>query len=88
MNVLGEIRQKHFTQTDLQPTSYKCFGKKKNFSRIDAYKANKRGKEKRLEPMSLDDFYGRIEKSDKAFQNGDIITQDELREEIKRWRVT
>jgi hypothetical protein len=28
---------KHLTQPDLQLTSYKCFGKKKNFSRIDAY---------------------------------------------------
>jgi len=36
-------------------------------------------------PMSLDDFHARIEASEKAYERGETITQDELREEIKTW---
>ncbi len=38
-----------------------------------------------LEPMSLEEFHARMEKSEKAYQRGDVTTQDQLREEIKRW---
>ncbi|UCH95211.1 MAG: hypothetical protein JSV88_33890 [Candidatus Aminicenantes bacterium] len=41
-----------------------------------------------LEPMSLETFYSRIEDSEEALERGDIITQNELREEIKRWKKT
>lgn len=36
--------------------------------------------------MPLDTFYARIEESEKALERGEIITQDDLREEIKTWK--
>ncbi len=41
-----------------------------------------------LQPMSLEEFHSRVEESEKAYQRGDVTTQDQLREEIKRWPVT
>jgi len=41
-----------------------------------------------LEPMSLETFYSRIEDSEEALERGDVITQNELREEIKTWEKT
>lgn len=37
-------------------------------------------------PMDLDTFYNKIEESEKAFERGDIISQDQLKEEIKTWQ--
>lgn len=42
--------------------------------------------EEKFKPMPLDAFYARIEESDKALERGEIITQDDLREEIKTWK--
>ena len=39
-----------------------------------------------LEPMSLETFYARIEESEKAMNRGEIITQDDLKEEVKTWK--
>ena len=39
-----------------------------------------------VEPMTLEAFYKRIEESEKALQRGEIITQENLREEIKTWK--
>jgi hypothetical protein len=39
----------------------------------------------RLIPMTLDEFYSRIEESEKALEKGEVITQDELRAEIGSW---
>jgi transcriptional regulator of NAD metabolism len=44
--------------------------------------------EEDLKPMSLETFYSRIEESEQALQRGEVITQDELREEIKTWEKT
>ena len=49
---------------------------------------NKREQEENLGPMSLETFYRRIEESEEALQRGEVITQDELREEIKTWKKT
>jgi hypothetical protein len=45
-----------------------------------------KGEEYNLEPMSLETFYARIEESEKAMNRGEIITQDELKEEVKTWK--
>ncbi|MCP5106474.1 MAG: hypothetical protein GY950_24025 [bacterium] len=42
--------------------------------------------EEKFKPMPLDTFYARIEESEKALERGEIITQDDLREEIKTWK--
>jgi len=39
-----------------------------------------------IEPMPLDTFYALIEESEKSLERGEIITQDDLREEIKTWK--
>lgn len=41
-----------------------------------------------VRPMDLDTFYGRIEESEEALQRGEVITQNELKEEIKTWKKT
>ena len=58
--------------------------------RIKAFIENLLGKKPAvdLEPMSLKTFYSRIEDSEAALERGDIITQNELREEIKTWKKT
>ncbi len=37
-------------------------------------------------PMSIDTFYQKIDESQKAFERGDVISQDQLRNEIKTWQ--
>ena len=39
-----------------------------------------------MEPMPLETFYARIEESEEALERGEIITQDDLREEIETWK--
>lgn len=58
--------------------------------RIKAFIENiiRRKQEEDLEPMSIETFYSRIEESEQALQRGEVITQDELREEIKTWEKT
>lgn len=58
--------------------------------RIKAFIENtiRRKQEEDLEPMSLETFYGRIEESEQALERGEVITQDELRKEIKTWEKT
>ncbi len=46
----------------------------------------KKRDEENLEPMTLESFYARVEESEKALERGEIITQDDLREEIKTER--
>lgn len=57
--------------------------------RIKAFIENiiRRKQEKDLKPMSIETFYSRIEESEQALQRGEVITQDELREEIKTWET-
>lgn len=38
-----------------------------------------------LAPMSLDEFYSRIENSEKAIQKGKIISQEDLEKESENW---
>ncbi len=38
--------------------------------------------------MSLETYYSRIEESEQALERGEVITQDELRKEIKTWEKT
>jgi len=45
----------------------------------------KKTSSEKIKPMSLDAFYSKIENSEKAFKNGKVISQDELRKEIKSW---
>lgn len=47
---------------------------------------SRKKEEYNLEPMSLETFYARIEESEKAMDRGEIITQDELKEEVKTWK--
>ena len=58
--------------------------------RIKAFIENiiRRKQEEDLKPMSIETFYSRIEESEQALQRGEVITQDELREEINRWEKT
>jgi hypothetical protein len=58
--------------------------------RIKAFIENiiRRKQEEDLEPISLETFYGRIEESEQALERGEVITQDELRKEIKTWEKT
>lgn len=59
--------------------------------RIKAFIENiirRKQEEEDLEPMSIETFYSRIEESEQALQRGEVITQDELREEIKTWQKT
>ena len=58
--------------------------------RIKAFIENiiRRKQEEDLKPMSIETFYSRIEESEQALQRGEVITQDELREEIKTWEKT
>jgi hypothetical protein len=58
--------------------------------RIKAFIENiiRRKQEEDLKPMSIETFYSRIEESEQALQRGEVITQDELREEIKAWEKT
>lgn len=37
-------------------------------------------------PMTLEEFYKRIEESEYAYRTGNFITHDELKEEIKTWK--
>ncbi|MCP5053703.1 MAG: hypothetical protein GY940_41440 [bacterium] len=45
-------------------------------------------REEQMQPMSLDEFYAKIDESEKAYERGEFTTQDELREEINTWRKT
>ena len=45
----------------------------------------KKTSEEKISPMSLDTFYNKIESSDKALKNGQVISQNDLRKEIKLW---
>jgi hypothetical protein len=58
--------------------------------RIKAFIENiiRRKQEEDLKPMSIETFYSRIEESEQALQRGEVITQAELREEIKTWEKT
>jgi hypothetical protein len=58
--------------------------------RIKAFIENiiRRKQEEDLEPMSLETFYARIEESEQALERGEVITQGELRKEIKTWEKT
>jgi hypothetical protein len=38
-----------------------------------------------LSPMSLDEFYSRIERSKKAIQKGKVISQEDLEKESENW---
>ncbi len=40
----------------------------------------------KLQPMSIEVFYNKIDAAGKALENGDTITQENLREEIKTWK--
>ena len=40
---------------------------------------------KEIEPMSLEEFYQRIEASELAIKNGKIISQNELEKESENW---
>ena len=39
-----------------------------------------------VEPMDLETFFAKIDESEKAFEQGKTISQQELRKEIKSWR--
>jgi hypothetical protein len=59
--------------------------------RIKAFIENiirRKQEEEDLKPMSIETFYSRIEESEQALRRGEVITQDELREEIKTWEKT
>jgi hypothetical protein len=38
-----------------------------------------------LSPMSLDEFYSRIDKSEQAIKKGQVISQKDLEKESKNW---
>ncbi|HLG34891.1 MAG TPA: hypothetical protein VI757_08440 [Bacteroidia bacterium] len=40
----------------------------------------------RPERMDIETFFAKIDESEKAFEQGRTISQDELRKEIKHWR--
>jgi hypothetical protein len=39
-----------------------------------------------VEPMDLETFFGKIDESEKAYEQGKTISQNNLRKEIKNWR--
>jgi hypothetical protein len=43
------------------------------------------GKEN-LEPMSLSDFYAKIDSSEKAYADGKVTSQEDLKNEILTWK--
>ena len=41
---------------------------------------------KKTTPISLEEFYARIDASEKAVQEGKMISGEQLRKEIKEWK--
>ena len=39
-----------------------------------------------LKPMSLEAFYSKIDRSELAFKNGDVISQSDLEKEVATWK--
>lgn len=39
-----------------------------------------------INPMTIEEFYNRIEESEQAYQEGKITAHKDLKEEIKIWR--
>lgn len=42
--------------------------------------------ETELKPMSLETFYAKIAASEKDFEEGRTMSQEDLKEEVKKWR--
>ncbi len=41
--------------------------------------------QRNLKPMTIDEFYSRVEQSEKAIKEGRIISQDDLEKEAENW---
>ncbi len=41
---------------------------------------------KKIAPMSLDEFYERIDAAERAFKDGQLTAHDEMRKEVLTWR--
>ena len=39
-----------------------------------------------MKPMTLKEFYAKIEASQKAYREGRIITHEDLKEKVKTWK--